>query len=190
MKNFYYSTFTLLLLFLCSCTSTPPEMPNMKLVMGVPAGKIKYEKISSEFLSLHLLTSPVFYAGKSASLIFSLRNFGSKELKIQEWYKDEPDNIIMYIQPYLPGMKAPDPDAWIEINDLTESKQRFHYPISLMPDNQVMVTKKLSFISKIRISPGKERRFFLKAKLNLKSVDLSSDVIVIRVLPEKIKGEK
>ena len=185
MRKFYCSTFAFILLLLCSSCSTPPEAPKMKLVMGVPAGKMKYEKISSEFLSLNLLTTPVVYAGKSASLIFALRNFGSKEIKIQEWYKEEPDNIIMYIQPYLPGMKAPDPDAWIEINDVNETKQRFHYPLSLMPDNQVMVTKKLPFISKIRISPGKERRFFLKAKLNLKSVDLSSDVIVIKVLPEK-----
>ena len=189
MKILYCTFCGLALLLLCSCTSAQQKTPDMKLVMGVPAGKVKYEKISSEYLSLNLISSTQLHAGENASLIFSLRNFGSKELKIREWHKNEPDNIIMYLQPYLPGMKAPDPDAWIEINDITESKQRFHYPLSLMPDNQVMVTKKLPFISKIRISPGKERRFFLKAKLNLTSVNLSSEIIILKVLPQT-KGDQ
>lgn len=110
-------------------------------------------------------------------------------VSIPEWYTHEPDNVIIYVQPWLTGMTAPAEDAWIELSfDL--KKPVLHYPLTLMPGNQVLVTKELPFIQMLQVSEGKMRRYFVKASLNLKSLKLDTGVFHLQVLPKQKSGEK
>ena len=60
----------------------------------------------------------------------------------------------------------------------------------LLPGNRVSVTKELPFIEKLTVSPGAERRYFVKGELNLKSLRLSTPVAAIAVraaTPEELR---
>ena len=93
----------------------------------------------------------------------------------------------MSIQPWLTGMKEPDPDGWIELSNELK-KPVLHYPLTLMPGNKALVSKKLDFIENIKVSPGKFRRYFVKAKMNLKSVELQSKVYTLQVFSKQTTG--
>jgi hypothetical protein len=105
-----------------------------------------------------------------------------KNIRIVEWFSNEPDNVIVYCQPWLTGMTEPDELAWTELS-FDVRRPPIRYPLELMPGNQVLVTKELPFVDKLAISPGAERRFFIKAKLNLQSVSATSPVSVLIVRP-------
>ncbi len=177
---------TAALLLAAGCV-TEPEVRKYKLQMGIPHGSKKYTPVNPAGLRLGLISKPVLYAGEESILTFSLKNSGTGSVNIEEWFRHEPDNLILYVQPYMPGMSSPDPEAWFEISEPLK-KPVLHYPVTLMPDNQMLISKKLTFISKMSVSPGKERRFFLKAALTLDSLKLESDTIVLRVFPAQNKG--
>lgn len=171
------------------CSSTPPEMPKMKMTMGVPDGTIEYKPVSSKNLSLKMLSKPTVYAGDKTALIFALSNDGERSVSVPEWYTWEQDNLRLFVQPWLTGMTEPHPDGWTELS--FDMKQPvMHYPITLFPGNKVMITKYIPFIEKLRVSPGKARRYFIKAKLNLKSLPMESEVIILQVLSKKQSEEK
>ena len=150
----------------------------------------EYKKITAADLYLNLVSKPLLSAGGSGELVFALRNAGTKRVNIPEWLRNEPENVKLFVQPFLPGMNEPAPDSWIELVDPVQQPV-IHSPLILMPDNQVMVSKKLEFVSKMRIAPGMERRFFLKAQINLKSLDTESETVVLRIQSNiKEKGEK
>ncbi|MBE6399527.1 MAG: hypothetical protein E7041_05220 [Lentisphaerae bacterium] len=183
----WYAVVMLTAAAVCGCSSAPKES-KQRIGLGKPDGYEKYEKISAADLYFNMVSKPVLYAGEDGTLVFALRNGGSRSVEIREWLRNESENVKIMIQPYLPDMKAPDPQGWIE---LVEPQKRpvIHYPLTLMPDNQAMVSKKLEFIRKMQVTAGMERRFFIKAQLTLKSLDLATEVMVLRVLPAKtMKG--
>ena len=179
----------LLTAILAGCGGKAPP-PQMKMAFGVPDGTVKYQPVSAKNLSLRLVGKPVVFAGEQSALTFALYNTGSKSISIPEWYSNESDNLVIFAQPWLTGMKTPDPDNWTELSfDLKQPV--FHHPLVLMPGNQVLVTQTLPFVEKIRnISQGMERRYFIKSKINLKSLQLESEVMTLKVLPRKKTGEK
>ena len=175
------------LLLICGCTSAKKEMPKYKVAMGIPEGTNKYKPVPTEHLNLRLISKSDVFAGEKTELVFALANKGVKEITIEEWYSNESDNMVILIQPWLTGMKKPDPSAWIELSfDL--KKPGLHYPLTLRPGNQALVSKHLDFVEKIQVSPGKMRRYFVQGKMNLKSLNLSSDIYVIQVFPKIQKG--
>lgn len=145
----------------------------------------KYAPVNPAGLKIQLISKPVIHAGKSASLIFSLRNQSNNRINIREWLSNEPDNLVLYVQPYLTGMTAPDPASWTKL-ELPRKRPVIHYPLILMPENQVLVTKNLDFIAKLYVPPRSERRFFLRAESTLQSLKLASEVIVLHVLPNQV----
>lgn len=173
----------------CAAGCRRTEPPPMKLAMGVPDGAKKYSPVSAKNLTLKLTGKKDLPAGEKAELIYSLIYTGNGKKTISEWYSNENDNITLFIQPYLTGMKEPSPDNWIELAPVLK-QPIFHHPLILMPGNRVMVVKQLPFIEKLRVSPGKMRRYFIKAKINLASLDLCSDVDILQVFhKEKPMGE-
>ncbi|MBO7328271.1 MAG: hypothetical protein J6W00_05805 [Lentisphaeria bacterium] len=171
------------ILIFAGCVSQP-EMPKMKMAMGVPDGTVEYKKISSRNLSLKLLSKKDVFAGEKAELVFALSNNGQKTLSIEEWYSYEPDNIKLSVQPWLTGMKEPNADGWIDLSQELK-KPVLHYPMTLMPGNKALVSKTLDFVEKLQVSPGKLRRYFIKAEMNLKSVTLQSEVYVLQVFSKR-----
>ena len=187
MKNLILSAAAIL--FLClgvtGCSGGEPEMPRVRMAMGVPDGEVTYKPVeSSGNLKLRMVSRTEVFAGEKTSLVFSIANRGRKEVSIPEWYGFEPDNLIVYVQPWLSRMTEPDPESWTELS-FDMKKPVLHYPIVLLPGNQVMIEKELPFIEKLQVSPGKERRYFIKAETNLKSLKLATDVMVLKVRPKR-----
>ena len=156
-----------------------------KRALGVDP-KPSYPKLTGYRLELKLVSPRVMYCGGSGKVTFSLRNGGKKSIRLDEWFSNEPDNVVVYCQPWLTGMTGPDDAGWIELS-FDPQLPPVRYPLELMPGNRVFVTKELPFISKLAVSPGAERRFFIRAKLNLQSVDVETPVtsIIVRNPPPK-----
>ena len=160
------------------CSSSGKEE---KLAMGT-APQARYEPLQSYRLALRAEPRHVVYAGEPATLTYTLRNLDKESLRIDEWFSNESDNVTVYCQPWFTGMSAPDENAWTELSfDL--HRPAWRYPLELMPGNQVLVTKELPFVAKMAVAPGTERRFFLRGKLNLQSVSVTSPVSVLIVRP-------
>ena len=158
------------------------EAPRQKMAMGVPHGKVKYKKISADGLELRSFGKGVVRGGRPANLTFALKNNSNRMVRISEWFSNESDNLVIFIQPWISGMVEPDEQKWIRL-DFDYKKPIFHYPITLMPGNQVLVNKELGVVEKLIVQPGDERRFFIRAALTLESLQLVSNVFVLTVTP-------
>lgn len=189
MKNAFFLFAIAALTLTVGCARTEPEMPKLKMVMGIPDGTVEYPTIPTKNLSLKMISAPTLYAGEEGELIFALANKGRRQISIPEWYAYEQDNLSVFIQPWLPGMTEPDPERWFDLSEELK-KPVMHYPLTLMPDNQVMITKKMDFVKKLTISKGMTRRYFVKAGINLNSLPLESDVYALQILPRSVAGER
>ena len=152
-----------------------------KRAMGILPQE-SYAELTDYKLELRTDGRKIIRVGEGGEVTFALRNVDKKNIRIDEWFSNEPDNVIVYCQPWLTGMTGPDEQAWTELS-FDVRRPPIRYPLELMPGNQVLVTKELPFVDKMAISPGAERRFFLKAKLNLQSVSVTSPVSVLIVRP-------
>ena len=154
-----------------------------KRVLGVGPQE-SYPKLTGYQLELKMVSPRVMYCGGKGEVTFSLRNAGKKAIRLDEWFSNEPDNIVVYCQPWLTGMTGPDDAGWVELS-FDPKLPPVRYPLDLLPGNRVFVTKELPFVSKLAVSPGAERRFFIRAKLNLTSVEVQTDTnfIIVRNPP-------
>ena len=165
----------------CASGKTDPQGRQPKRAMGTLPQE-SYAPLTDYQLVLRTEARKILHVGEGGEITYTLRNADKKTIRIIEWFSNEPDNVIVYCQPWLTGMTTPDEEAWIPLS-FEVPRQAIRYPLELMPGNQVLVTKKLPFVDKLAISPGAERRFFLRAKLNLKSVSVTSPVSVLIVRP-------
>ena len=162
------------------CTSNKTERKSKRAMGTLP--QESYAPLTDYKLALRTDPRKIIRVGEGGEITYALCNLDKKNIRIVEWFSNEPDNIIIYCQPWLTGMTEPDEQAWTELS-FDVRRPPIRYPLELMPGNQVLVTKVLPFVDKLAISPGAERRFFLRAKLNLKSVSVTSAVSVLIVRP-------
>jgi len=168
------------LLLLCLAASGCVSETSKTALGKLP--KDEYPPILRHRARLELAGRRELIAGLPGSLTFTLTNGGTETLKIPEWFSHEADNVIVYCQPWFPGTDAPDENGWIALSfDLHKPPVR--YPLELLPGNRVSVTKELPFIEKLTVSPGAERRYFVKGELTLKSLRLATPVAAIAVRP-------
>lgn len=144
-----------------------------------PAG-YKFEKIKNARLELAFGGPQHLKSGVPAEIFFILKNQGEKPIVIEEWRMNEPDNLRVECQIWLPGQKEPDPDRWLSM-DLPVKQPELRYFLKLNPGNQTRIAKKLDFVESLVVTPGAERRYFIRASLNLSSVKCSSPVAAIAV---------
>ena len=102
------------ILFTAGCVKEETPLP--KLEAGVPE-RSYYEPLKNHKLELRLVGDNIFECGEKAAVTFRLRNLGRKEVEIEDWRLKENDNILVFCQPWLPGMKEADPNAWIPLNE-------------------------------------------------------------------------
>ena len=182
MKKFLlFTLFAGTILNFCGCASAPEKKTvRPRLTLGVPHGKVKYTPVKHDGLELKVFGRNEFQAGRPASVTFALSNNGVKKVSIPEWYSNEPDNIGLFVQPTQPGVFEPDERKWVQLTfDFKEPIM--HYPITLFPGNQALVSKNLDFVEKMMIPAGEERYFFLRAELTLESLSLSTKTVLIKV---------
>ena len=142
--------------------------------------KDKYAPLKGYRLKLEMVGNGRLYAGDGGIVTFSLENCGNKKIEIEEWFSNESDNIVISCQNYLPGMTTFDPAAWVKL-ETPPRQPAWRFPLQLAPGNKVTVSKALPFVDKLAVTPGSERRYFIRAELNLKSVSAVSRVTVISV---------
>ncbi len=136
-------------------------------------------KIGPHKLSLELVGKREKYCGKEEHLTFRLQNNGADPVTLVDWRLEEAANLRVECQIWYPGTSQPDENAWIIINEPPESARR--YPLTLDPQNLITIDVPLEFVQSLCISPGAERRYFVRATLVLDSVTLSSDVAAFAV---------
>ena len=170
----------------CASSATPER--KTKRAMGTLPQE-NYAPLTDYKLMLRTDSRKTLRVGEGGEITYALRNLDKKTVRIVEWFSHEPDNVIVYCQPWLTGMTVPDENAWIPL-DFDLHRPPVRYPLELMPGNQVLVTKRLDFVDKLAITPGSERRYFIKAKLNLRSVSVTSPISVLIVLPGSGKSAK
>jgi hypothetical protein len=170
----------LLLLILAGCSSKP-EMPKMKMAMGVPDGAVDYKPVPTDDLHLSLLSSTDLHAGKKTELVFALSNNGRTTIRIPEWYSNEADNIEIDCQIWYPDMAMPINNAWMTL-PVTVKQPPLRYPLKLGSQMFVAIEVPLDFLNNLVVERGTERRYFLQARLNLNSVSAASrySSIIIR----------
>lgn len=176
MKNIYFLSALFLLLLCCGCvrstyTGSITRFPEKKQFDVIHDAKLKLEVVGRREL----------VSGIDDSITLRLRNIGNNQLRIEEWYMKEVDNFIVYYQPWKPGTKEPDPLAWEAIMPVTLDRPK-RYPLDMSPGVSVLVRFGLPFLDGLKVTPGKERRFFLKAVLSLKSVKAESGIFAISIL--------
>ena len=88
---------------------------------------------------------------------------------------NEADNLQLECQVWLPGQKEPDPDRWLPL-DMPVKEPELRYNLELFPGNEARIVRDLDFIGDLVITPGLERRYFIRARLNLTSVQAASPV--------------
>ena len=155
------------------------EVEPSRLAFGKREKK-NYEPIRSPRLKLELTGTGQLFAGDGGILTFALVNEGKKKIVIEEWFSNEGDNIVIYCQNWLPGMVNYDPQGWIKL-EFEPRKPAWRYPLHLAAGNRMFIAKKLPFVDQLSITPGSERRYFIKAELNLTSVKLASKVSTVSV---------
>ena len=146
-----------------------------------PAG-YKFEKIKDAKLELTFVGPKSLKAGTPGQVFFSLKNVGNNPISIEEGRMNEQDNLRIECQVWLPGQKEPDPDRWLAL-DQPVKQPELRYDLKLNPGNEARVAKNLEFVESIVVTPGAERRFFIRASLNLTSVKCYSPVAAIAVTP-------
>ena len=143
--------------------------------------KTHFEPIPDAKLKLEVAGNRNLISGFDDSITLRLTNVGKNAIRIEEWYMKEADNFIVYYQPWKPGTDEPDPLAWEVIMPVTLDRPK-RYPLDMSPGVNVLVRFGLPFLDGLKVTPGKERRFFLRATLSLKTVKAETDVFAISLL--------
>ena len=178
MKKLYF-LLALCVLSVTGCVQT--KIAKQETYFGVESKK-DFPKIKGVQLELAITGSPELISGRDKSVTFILKNLSNNPLSIPEWYSHEPDNIEISCQIWFPNQTAPDEDRWITYPVVLKHPVR-HYPLRLGGKMFVTIDVPLGFLEHLIVAPGTERRYFLKAKLNLKSVSAESKVTAITVKP-------
>jgi hypothetical protein len=142
-----------------------------------------YPKLKNYDLTLELSPGArKFQAGVPGELIFILHNRGKKQLRIPEWFKFAPNNLKVQCQIWLPGTQGPEKNMWLDVS-LPVKRPIWRYPMVIPAGEKIFVSTNLAFLGNLVVAPGTERRYFIKARLNLKSVDVEAPVTYITVYP-------
>ncbi len=141
-----------------------------------------FAPVPAENLEFGPSGSLVMTAGSPGTLVLALHNRGTQSVRIPEWRINEPDNVKIYCQPRPNGVDAPDENMWMEMNDPVKTPE-YRYRLDLHPRNQVLVKRTLGFVENLVLRPGTERRYFVKAELNLTSLPLRTGVFEISIIP-------
>ncbi len=148
--------------------------------------RITFPKVKDAVAALECMTPQrVFAAGEKPVIRLRFKNFGLNKFTVYEWMMEEGHNIRYYYAetPELGKDEKPDFSAidWKRMDPKTEEKPQ-RAILDLNPKNAVFVNKELDFVEDVKLEKNEQHREYLVYfELNLKSVDLKSEVIKIAV---------
>ena len=176
MKNFAcFALFCAVLL--TGCVQTKVE--KMESHLG-SVERQSFPTVEGARLELAVSGNPELVSGRDRKVTFILRNLSNTPVSIPEWFTNESDNIEVSVQIWFPKSHAPEEDRWITY-PVVPKKPVMRYPLRIGAKVFVSVDVPLEFLDKLIVKPGTERRYFIKARLNLNSVKAESKVSAITV---------
>ena len=143
-----------------------------RLGMGIATDR-EFPPLERYKLELSMVDSGFLRAGQDKSVTFILRNVDTIPVAIPEWYSNEADNLVIDCQIWFPNTAIPADDAWVTL-PVTLKQPPLRYPLKLGAQMFVSIEVPLDFLNGLRVERGTERRYFLRAKLNLSSVKAQS----------------
>lgn len=168
-----------------SCVKTVVNNENPKGLRGSfrdnSLPKKSYKKLKDYYLVLYPVgNNLVINLDKKEKLKLRLSNFASKKVRIDEWFMNTPDNVILYYRPFNLRVKKFIAENWTMVTPELKGKGR-RFELVLMPKNSVIIAKKLDFLKDINLKKGETKKFLVLAELNLKSVKVRSSMFSIEV---------
>ena len=128
-----------------------------------------YPKIKNYKISFDLYQAKPFYKAKTSPTVsFLLKNKHKKVLKIDEWYADEANNIIIFY-------RKKGSYRWLENPDKLHKLGR-RLTMTLNYKNCAYLEKKLNFIKNV---PKGQYEYY--AKLNLTSISAKTPIYIVTV---------
>ncbi|MFA6716352.1 MAG: hypothetical protein WCS27_13310 [Victivallaceae bacterium] len=182
-----FLSITLTMLF-SACVKTVVNNDNPKGLKGNfrdgSLGKRHYKKLKDYYLVLYPVgNTQAIVLNDKAVVNLRLRNFARKKIRIDEWYMDTPDNVVLYYRPFDLKIKKFEPAEWKKVSPEIKDKAR-HYQLELMPKNSVLVSKNLDFFKDVDLQKGETKKFLMLAELNLHSVNVRSSMFSIEIKKE------
>ncbi len=148
-----------------------------------------FPEVKGAKLELAVSGNPELISGRDRKVTFILKNLSDSPLNIPEWFSNEPDNIEISCQIWFPNQLAPEPDRWITY-PVVPKRPIMRYPLRIGAKMFVSVDVPLEFLNHLIVKPGTERRYFIKARLNLNSVKAESKVSAITIRPPQKQAAK
>jgi hypothetical protein len=143
--------------------------------------KKKFKKLKNYYLVLYPVgNDKVIPLDENAEVKVRLANFARKKIRIDEWYMDVPNNVILYYRPFDLKVRRFIPSEWEKVSPEIKGQAR-RFELVLMPKNSVLITRRLDFLKDIKLPKGTPRRFLMLAELNLTSVKVRSSMFSIEV---------
>ena len=169
-------------LLLSSCASTKSD-EGVKKLDGSFVDKSLVKKDYKKIKNYRLMLYPVgnmepIALNKDASVKVRLRNMNRKKIRIDEWYMNQANNLIIYYRPFNIKVKKFIPKYWKKsIPKVEDTPRRFE--LVLMPNNSVLISRKLDFLQDMKLEKGKKKRLMMVVELNLKSVKVRSKIFSV-----------
>lgn len=143
--------------------------------------KRSYKKLKNYYLVLYPVgNNKAINLDKGATVKLRLRNFASKKVRIDEWYMETPNNVVLYYRPFNLSVTKFIAKNWTKVSPKVGDKA-LRFELVLMPKNSVLVTKKLDFLKGLKLKKGETKKFLMLAELNLHSVKVRSSMFSIEV---------
>ena len=180
MKIFFVCGAFCLLLF-SGCQSKIEKVEKMKSHLG-SVDRQNFPEVKGAKLEVAVSGNPELISGRDKKVTFIVRNLNNTPISIPEWFTNEADNIEVSCQVWFPGQSGPAEDRWVTY-PVTPKRPVMRYPLKLGAKMFVSVDVPLPFLEHLIVKKGTERRYFLKARLNLHSVSAESKVSAITVRP-------
>ena len=169
MSRYAFLLFSAILL-LSGCVQSNVFEP--KTIMGVTTNK-PFPAIEGAKLELAVAGNPELVCGRDKPVTFILRNLSPVPINIPEWYTHEPDNIEVSCQIWFPNQQFPVKNRWVTYPVILKQPAT-HYPMRIGGKMFITIDVPLEFLDHLIVKPGTERRYFIKARLNLTSVKAES----------------
>ena len=159
-----------------------------------------FQKVTTKMSLEHGLVHQYYTLGAPNQPVmrFQLRNQDVTQASINEWYRNETDNIRLYYAFCEPGKtdEIPEDDwqlAWPDVpsgEKIVQSAYPRHAGILLQPNNSAIIDVPLTFLEHAKVpdkmkGKGKDRyTIALCAQIALSSLQTKSEVFEITVYPQ------
>ena len=171
-----------MILLTTSCVTETPNYMERKKVHEY-SGR-KFPALKGYRVQLENVTRQrVFKPGNETIFTYRFTNIGSKPIRIDEWFMNDPDNVKLYYRKWEKGLRKFILNEWACIEpDMKKPVRRFE--LVLNPGNSVLIRKHIRFIEKL--PPGEKPlidKYFIRAALNLNSIKAWSKASIINLKP-------